>query len=126
VSAPVTVRFSGWVILAFLLLAPGKPNHIHVCHADDEAHFWLKPTIELLATLGQALQRLKRSEFPWFKMSTIQQILDLQRQTADYLYWPDLDVDLSVESIRHPERFPLRAKSSCQPRRSPDPPPETL
>jgi hypothetical protein len=26
------------------------------------------------------------------------------------LYWPDLDVDLSVDSIRHPERFPLRTR----------------
>jgi hypothetical protein len=25
----------------------------------------------------------------------------------DHLYWPDLDVDLAVESIRNPERFPL-------------------
>jgi hypothetical protein len=103
VSAPVTVRFSGRLISAFLLLAPGKPNHIHVCHAADEAHFWLKPSIELLATLGQARQRLKRSEFPWFKTSTIQQIVNLQRQTAGYLYQQDLVVDLSVESIRHPE-----------------------
>ena len=26
------------------------------------------------------------------------------------LYWPDLDVDLAVESIEHPERFPLVSK----------------
>jgi hypothetical protein len=25
----------------------------------------------------------------------------------DHLYWPDLDIDLSLESIRHPENFPL-------------------
>jgi hypothetical protein len=24
-----------------------------------------------------------------------------------HLYWPDLDIDLAVESIRHPEQFPL-------------------
>ena len=43
---------------------------------------------------------------------SIQQIVNVLRPTADHLYWPDLDVDLSVESIRHPERFPLRAKST--------------
>lgn len=27
----------------------------------------------------------------------------------DFLYWPDLDIDLTVESIEHPEKFPLIA-----------------
>ena len=64
------------------------------------------------------------SDFPWLKTATIQQILNVLRPTADHLYWPDLDVDLSVESIRHPEMFPLRAKSTFQPCHSPEPPPE--
>ena len=66
---------------------------------------------------------LSYSEFPWFKAATIQQILNVLRPTADHLYWPELDVDLSVESIRYPERLPLRAESTSQPRRTPDPPP---
>ena len=53
---------------------------------------------------------LPYSEFPWFKSATIQQILNVLRPTADHLYWPDLDIDLSVESIRNPECFPLIAK----------------
>jgi hypothetical protein len=65
------------------------------------------------------------SEFPWFKAATIQQILNVLRPTFDHLYWPDLDVDLSVESIHHPERFPLRAKSTFQPCHSSEPPPVT-
>lgn len=65
------------------------------------------------------------SEFPWFKEATIHQILNVLRPTADHLYWPDLDVDLSVESIRHPEMFPLRAKSTFEPCHSPEPPPVT-
>jgi hypothetical protein len=58
---------------------------------------------------------LPYSEFPWFKAVTIPQILQVLRPTSDQLYWPDLDVDLSVESIRHLEKFPLRAKSTFQP-----------
>jgi len=65
---------------------------------------------------------LPYSEFPWFKAATIQQILNVLRPTADHLYWPELDVDLSVESIRHLERFPLRAESNFLPRHTPDPP----
>lgn len=67
---------------------------------------------------------LPYSVFPWFKAATIQQIINVLRPTSGHLYWPDLDVDLSVESIRHPERFPLRARSSSQPSHSPKPPPE--
>jgi hypothetical protein len=45
--------------------------------------------------------------FPWFEHATIAQILNVEYVSADHLYWPDLDVDLHVESIDHPERFPL-------------------
>jgi hypothetical protein len=46
-------------------------------------------------------------EFPWFKDAPVSKILNVQRPQEDHLHWPDLDVDLSVESIEHPERFPL-------------------
>jgi len=41
---------------------------------------------------------LPYSEFPWFKAATIQQIINVLRPSAKHLYWPDLDIDLSVES----------------------------
>jgi hypothetical protein len=44
---------------------------------------------------------LPYSEFPWFKSSTILQILNVLRPTPEHLYWPDIDVDLSVDFIRH-------------------------
>lgn len=46
-------------------------------------------------------------QFPWFREATIDQLSHLQRPTADHLYWPDLDVDIAVESIRRPAAFPL-------------------
>jgi hypothetical protein len=46
-------------------------------------------------------------DFPWFENAPVAKILKVERPQADHLYWPDLDVDLSVESIEHPERFPL-------------------
>jgi Protein of unknown function (DUF2442) len=48
--------------------------------------------------------------FPWFKEAPVGAILNVQRQSPRHLYWPDLDVDLDVESIEHPERFPLVSK----------------
>lgn len=37
-------------------------------------------------------------------------ILNVQEPFPEHFYWPDLDVDLTVEIIEHPERFPLKAK----------------
>ncbi|MGB7989786.1 MAG: DUF2442 domain-containing protein [Candidatus Methylophosphatis roskildensis] len=52
------------------------------------------------------------AEFPWFRDAPIGKVLNVERPKAHRLYWPDLDVDLAVQSIRHPERFPLIAKPS--------------
>jgi len=48
-------------------------------------------------------------EFPWFKDAPVSAVLNVQLPQAGHLYWPDLDVDLAVESIENPERFPLVA-----------------
>jgi len=45
--------------------------------------------------------------FPWFADAPIAKITNVEWPSADHLYWPDLDVDLSVRSIEHPEEFPL-------------------
>lgn len=46
-------------------------------------------------------------DFPWFESAPIAAILRVELVGSEHLYWPDLDVDLSVESIKHPERYPL-------------------
>ena len=51
-------------------------------------------------------------DFPWFKDQPIKSILNVEEQSSGHFYWPDLDVDLSEEIIEHPERFPLKAKST--------------
>ena len=49
-------------------------------------------------------------EFPWFKQATVEAILGIEQSTPGHLRWPELDVDLSVDSIEHPERYPLHSK----------------
>lgn len=49
-------------------------------------------------------------DFPWFKDIAIGQILNVQEPSPCHFYWPDLDVDVGMETIEHPERFPLKAK----------------
>jgi Protein of unknown function (DUF2442) len=49
-------------------------------------------------------------EFPWFENAPVKATLKVERPQPHHLYWPELDVDLSVDSIEHPERYPLKAK----------------
>lgn len=50
--------------------------------------------------------------FPWFKDAPVSKILNIQEPSPGHFYWPDLDVDLGIESIVHPERFPLMSLKS--------------
>lgn len=70
---------------------------VEVTHVSPHG-FWLM--------LGNEELAVPFAEFPWFKQATHEQLSDVQRPTANHLHWPQLDIDLSVESIRHPEAFP--------------------
>ena len=50
------------------------------------------------------------SEFPWFKKATLEQLTIVEWPMPNHLYWPMLDIDLAVDSIRNPNQFPLVAK----------------
>ncbi len=51
------------------------------------------------------------SEFPWFKDAPVAKLTNVERPQPHHLHWPDLDLDLAVDSIRHPEQFPLVSRS---------------
>jgi hypothetical protein len=53
------------------------------------------------------------SDFPWFQDAAVRKILNVELPSSNHLYWPELDVDLAVESIRYPERFPLVSQVSA-------------
>lgn len=67
--------------------------------------FWL--------LLGDEELFLPFNDFPWFRDVTVGKILHVELPSANHLYWPELNVDLAVESIRHPERFPLLSRSNA-------------
>jgi len=54
---------------------------------------------------------LSFEDFPWFRNATIGQIAHVEWPSEHRLYWPDLDIDLAVASIRNPAAFPLVSKS---------------
>ncbi|MGQ0736753.1 MAG: DUF2442 domain-containing protein [Acidobacteriota bacterium] len=50
-------------------------------------------------------------EFPWFREASVREIANVQLPSPHHLYWPDLDIDLAVESLEQPEKYPLVSKA---------------
>lgn len=80
-------------------VAPGPSTSVAEVTNVTRHGFWL--------LLSQEELFVPFADFPWFATAPIGQLVDVQWPSPDHLYWPLLDVDLSVDSIRHPERFPL-------------------
>ena len=74
-----------------------------VTHVSKHGFWLLLESEELLVPFEQ---------FPWFKKATIEQLSEVLWPTPDHLYWPQLDADLSVQSIREPAAFPLVSKAA--------------
>ena len=53
-------------------------------------------------------------DFPWFRDAPVGEILKVERLGPKHLYWPDLDIDIHVDSIEHPDQFPLVSKNKSQ------------
>ena len=64
----------------------------------------------LLASDGEHF--LPFAQFPWFRDASVAHILNVEEPTPRHYHWPDLDVDLSLQIIRNPERFPLVSKQT--------------
>lgn len=61
--------------------------------------FWL--------LVGDRERFLSFKHFPWFRDATIGQLTNVELPAPHHLYWPELDIDLAVESLDHPDRYPL-------------------
>jgi uncharacterized protein DUF2442 len=48
---------------------------------------------------------LSFGDFPWFRDASIATLCNIERPGPGHLHWPDLEVDLTIESLDHPERF---------------------
>ena len=79
--------------------APGKnTSTVEVTHTSQHG-FWL--------LLGDKELFLSFEKFPWFRDAGAQAIHHVEWPQPHHLYWPELDIDLAVETIEHPENFPL-------------------
>jgi len=50
---------------------------------------------------------LSYNRVPWLKDATVRNILNIKMSGKNAIEWPDLDIDLEIDSLKHPERYPL-------------------
>ena len=51
-------------------------------------------------------------EFPWFRDQTVSAIHNVVESSPGHFRWPEIDVDLTIEIIRNPEKYPLITRIS--------------
>lgn len=79
----------------------GGTSTVEVTHISDHG-IWLVADGEELF--------LPYEEFPWFRGAPPEVIYNVQESVVGHYFWPDLDVDLGLDTIRHPERYPLKSR----------------
>jgi hypothetical protein len=50
---------------------------------------------------------LAYENYPWFKDARLAEILNVSLFHGEHVHWPELDIDIELESLAHPERYPL-------------------
>lgn len=73
--------------------------------------FWL--------LIGESERFVSFKAFPWFRETSIAELTNVELPSPHHLYWPDLDVDLAVDSLDHPDHYPL--VSRARPHKRPKP-----
>lgn len=50
---------------------------------------------------------LPYERYPWFATANVRQIHDVELLFGKHLHWSALDVDIELESLEHPEKYPM-------------------
>ncbi len=53
---------------------------------------------------------LNYRDYPYFKEHTLRSIQNVKLLHGFHLYWPDLDVDLEIDNLEKPEKYPRQSK----------------
>ena len=77
-------------------------SHVEVTNVSQHG-FWI--------LVGEREIHASFKDFPWFEEASIRQLTTVELPSPHHLYWPELDVDLAVDSLDHPERYPLVSRS---------------
>ena len=64
----------------------------------------------IMISVGGQDYFLSYNRIPWMREASIKDVLDVQMCGSEAIGWPSLDIDLEIDSLRHPERYPLLIK----------------
>ncbi len=64
----------------------------------EQDGFWL------LTQEGEFFVSFER--YPSFRKANVEQIFKF-KSDDDAFYWPELDIDIELDALKHPERYPL-------------------
>ena len=53
---------------------------------------------------------LSYRDYPYFKDQTLSSIQNVQLLHGYHLYWPELDVDLEIDNLENPQKYPLKSR----------------
>lgn len=48
--------------------------------------------------------------YPYFQHHVIEALKNVQLLHGLHLRWPDLDIDLEIDNLENPEKYPLKSK----------------
>jgi hypothetical protein len=51
---------------------------------------------------------LSYKDYPYFRDQTLKSIQAVQLLHGYHLHWPELDVDLEIDNLENPEKYPLK------------------
>jgi hypothetical protein len=54
---------------------------------------------------------LSYQDYPYFKDKTLKSIQNVKLVHDYHLYWPDLDIDLEIDNLENPEKYPLKSRA---------------
>lgn len=52
--------------------------------------------------------KINFTNYTQFVDATDEEILNVERYGAHHFYWPDLDIDINLRALQHPDLYPLR------------------
>lgn len=90
-----------------------------LCGATSQRATWSRQAVGFWILIGEQELFAPFREFPWFRDASIGEITRVELPSPNHLYWPDPDIDLAVESLIHPERYPLVSRAQPNKRLQP-------
>jgi hypothetical protein len=70
----------------------------------------------ILISVGDNDYYLAYDRLPWFREAKVSDIFNVEMCGDEGIRWNALDVDLEIESLIHPEKYPLVMKRSVDER----------